>query len=173
MAILRGHDELEDIYIYGFQKALVEYYNLGSFDITAFPDDPEKTLENLERLDLSSNKFECIKEFNFTTNPKLKVLSFTGNFHIGTMQFPDFTNCKELEELYFSGSCLTDVSKLDLSLCTNLDTLDLSYNDLKDLKCSLPDGKIDKKLYVHLEQNPLNPICLPSLIALKHTKVNT
>ena len=52
VAILRGHDELDDIYIYGFQKALVEYYNLGSFDITAFPDDPEKTLENLERFDL-------------------------------------------------------------------------------------------------------------------------
>ncbi|WP_298516509.1 gliding motility-associated ABC transporter substrate-binding protein GldG [uncultured Kordia sp.] len=52
VAILRGHNELDDIFIYSFQKALVEYYNLGSFDITAFPDDPEKTLKNLERFDL-------------------------------------------------------------------------------------------------------------------------
>ncbi|MEM6684807.1 MAG: gliding motility-associated ABC transporter substrate-binding protein GldG, partial [Bacteroidota bacterium] len=52
VAILRGHGELDNIYIYGFQKALVEYYNLGSFDLTAFSDDPEKTLENLNRFDL-------------------------------------------------------------------------------------------------------------------------
>lgn len=52
VAILRGHGELDDIYIYGFQKALVEYYNLAAFDMTAFSDDPEKTLKNLERFDL-------------------------------------------------------------------------------------------------------------------------
>jgi gliding-associated putative ABC transporter substrate-binding component GldG len=52
VAILRGHGELENIYIYGLQTALVDYYNLGAFDITAFPDDPEKTLKNLERFDL-------------------------------------------------------------------------------------------------------------------------
>ncbi|MEM6720875.1 MAG: gliding motility-associated ABC transporter substrate-binding protein GldG [Bacteroidota bacterium] len=52
VAILRGHGELDDIYIYGFQKALVEYYNLGAFDLGAFPDDPEKTLKNLNRFDL-------------------------------------------------------------------------------------------------------------------------
>ncbi|MGH1383165.1 gliding motility-associated ABC transporter substrate-binding protein GldG [Kordia sp.] len=52
VAILRGHGELDDIYIYGFQKALVEYYNLAAFDMTAFSDDPERTLKNLERFDL-------------------------------------------------------------------------------------------------------------------------
>jgi gliding-associated putative ABC transporter substrate-binding component GldG len=52
VAILRGHGELDDIRIFGFQSALVDYYNLGAFDLTAFPDDPEKTLSNLERFDL-------------------------------------------------------------------------------------------------------------------------
>lgn len=52
VAIIKGHGELDDIFIYGFQKALLNYYNIAAFDMTAFSDDPIKTLKNLERFDL-------------------------------------------------------------------------------------------------------------------------
>lgn len=53
VAILRGHGELEDQYIESFIQGLSDYYNIGSFDLTAFPDNPEKSLENLKRFDLA------------------------------------------------------------------------------------------------------------------------
>ena len=53
IAILRGHGELDDTYIASFLQTLKEYYKIAPFDITAFPDDPKKSLENLQRFDLA------------------------------------------------------------------------------------------------------------------------
>ncbi|WP_430408655.1 gliding motility-associated ABC transporter substrate-binding protein GldG [Kordia sp.] len=53
IAILRGHGELEDVYITSFLQTLKEYYKIAPFDLTAFPDNPEKSLENLQRFDLA------------------------------------------------------------------------------------------------------------------------
>lgn len=53
IAVLRGHGELEDAYITSFLQTLKDYYKIAPFDLTAFPDDPEKSLENLKRFDLA------------------------------------------------------------------------------------------------------------------------
>lgn len=53
IAILKGHGELDDIYIASFAQTLKDYYNIGAFDLKAFPDNPQKSLENLERFDLA------------------------------------------------------------------------------------------------------------------------
>lgn len=53
IAILRGHGELEDAYIASFLQTLKDYYKIAPFDLTAFPDNPEKSLENLKRFDLA------------------------------------------------------------------------------------------------------------------------
>ncbi|AXG71063.1 ABC-type uncharacterized transport system [Kordia sp. SMS9] len=53
IAILRGNGELDDIYIASFIKSLREYYRIAPFDLKAFPENPEKSLENLNRFDLA------------------------------------------------------------------------------------------------------------------------
>ncbi|MFK7747005.1 MAG: gliding motility-associated ABC transporter substrate-binding protein GldG [Kordia sp.] len=53
IAILKGNDELDDIYIASFVQSLRDYYRIAPFDLSAFPDDPIKTLKNLARFDLA------------------------------------------------------------------------------------------------------------------------
>lgn len=53
IAILRGNGELDDVYITSFLQTLKEYYKIAPFDLSAFPDNPEKSLENLQRFDLA------------------------------------------------------------------------------------------------------------------------
>lgn len=53
IAILKGHGELDDVYIASFLQTLKDYYKIAPFDLTAFPDNPEKSLENLQRFDLA------------------------------------------------------------------------------------------------------------------------
>lgn len=53
IAILKGNGELDDIYIASFLQSLKEYYRIAPFDIKAFPENPQKSLENLNRFDLA------------------------------------------------------------------------------------------------------------------------
>ncbi|WP_046745335.1 gliding motility-associated ABC transporter substrate-binding protein GldG [Kordia zhangzhouensis] len=53
IAILKGHGELDDVYIASFLQTLKDYYKIAPFDLAAFPDNPEKSLENLNRFDLA------------------------------------------------------------------------------------------------------------------------
>ncbi len=53
IAILKGNGELDDLYIASFLQTLKDYYKIAPFDLSAFPDDPEKSLENLKRFDLA------------------------------------------------------------------------------------------------------------------------
>ena len=53
IAILKGNGELDDLYIASFLQTLKDYYKIAPFDLSAFPDNPEKSLENLNRFDLA------------------------------------------------------------------------------------------------------------------------
>ncbi|WP_420573664.1 gliding motility-associated ABC transporter substrate-binding protein GldG [Kordia sp.] len=53
IAILKGNGELDDLYIASFLQTLKDYYKIAPFDLSAFPDNPEKSLENLKRFDLA------------------------------------------------------------------------------------------------------------------------
>ena len=68
IAVLSSHDTSKDILVTNFLQDLLPYYNLATFDLEAFPETPEKTLENLNRFDLL-----------LVSNPK-KVFSNTDKF---------------------------------------------------------------------------------------------
>ena len=68
IAVLSSHDTSKDILVTNFLQDLLPYYNLAAFDLEAFPETPEKTLENLNRFDLL-----------LVSNPK-KVFSNTDKF---------------------------------------------------------------------------------------------
>ena len=53
IAILKGNDELEDIYLYSFLKKLGEYYKLAEFTLDSVRTNPEKTLQDLLHYDLA------------------------------------------------------------------------------------------------------------------------
>ncbi|EDP95755.1 gliding motility-associated ABC transporter substrate-binding protein GldG [Kordia algicida OT-1] len=53
IAVLKGNGELDDVYIASFLQTLKDYYKIAPFDLSAFPDNPEKSLENLNRFDLA------------------------------------------------------------------------------------------------------------------------
>ncbi len=52
IAILKGNNELPDIFIADFLTSIREYYNVAPFDIKALGSDYEQTLTNLQRFDL-------------------------------------------------------------------------------------------------------------------------
>ena len=52
IAVLSSHETSKDILVTNFLQDLLPYYNLAAFDLKAFPETPEKTLENLNRFDL-------------------------------------------------------------------------------------------------------------------------
>ena len=52
IAVLSSHETSKDILVTNFLQDLLPYYNLAAFDLKAFPEQPEKTLENLNRFDL-------------------------------------------------------------------------------------------------------------------------
>tara|TARA_B100000767_G_scaffold275095_1_gene310411 strand:- start:9326 stop:10987 length:1662 start_codon:yes stop_codon:yes gene_type:complete len=52
IAILSSHGTSKNILVTDFLQDLQPYYNLAAFDLKSFPEQPEKTLENLNRFDL-------------------------------------------------------------------------------------------------------------------------
>ena len=52
LAVLTSHKTSEAILLADFLQSLKPYYNLASFDLKALPEDPAKTLDNLNRFDL-------------------------------------------------------------------------------------------------------------------------
>lgn len=74
IAVLSSHKGSKDQQLASLLQSLLPYYRLASFDLKAFPDEPQKTLENLQRFDLLmvSNPTE-----EFTTNEKFILDQFT------------------------------------------------------------------------------------------------
>ncbi|MDC9722495.1 MAG: gliding motility-associated ABC transporter substrate-binding protein GldG [Urechidicola sp.] len=52
IAVLKGNNELDDIYLYDFLQTLGQYYHLGKFTLDSVASDPKKTLDNLSKFDL-------------------------------------------------------------------------------------------------------------------------
>ncbi|WP_115462910.1 gliding motility-associated ABC transporter substrate-binding protein GldG [Winogradskyella aurantiaca] len=52
IAILKGNEQLEDLYVADFLKTLQPYYNLAPFTLDSIAADPNRTLGNLKRFDL-------------------------------------------------------------------------------------------------------------------------
>lgn len=52
IAVLRGHNELDDLHLYSFLKNLGGYYNLAPFTLDSVASQPQKTLAELIKFDL-------------------------------------------------------------------------------------------------------------------------
>lgn len=52
IAVIKSHGTSEDKSLLSLLQSLLPYYNLAAFDLKAFPNEPQKTLENLLRFDL-------------------------------------------------------------------------------------------------------------------------
>ena len=52
IAVLTSHDTSEAVRISDLLQSLKPYYNIASFDLKALPENPNKTLQNLNRFDL-------------------------------------------------------------------------------------------------------------------------
>ena len=52
IAVLTSHETSRDILLTDFVKSLQKYYQVASFDLKALENDPQKTLENLNRFEL-------------------------------------------------------------------------------------------------------------------------
>lgn len=74
VAVLSSHGTSEDSKLVSLLQSLLPYYNIASFDLKAFPKEPQKTLENLSRFDLLfvSNPTEA-----FSTAEKFMLDQFT------------------------------------------------------------------------------------------------
>ncbi len=76
IAVLSSHQGSEDNQLASLLQSLLPYYKLASFDLKAFPEAPEKTLQNLLRFDvlLVSNPTQA-----FTTQEKFMLDQYTQN----------------------------------------------------------------------------------------------
>ena len=74
IAVIKSHGTSEDKTLLSLLQSLLPYYNLAAFDLRAFPNVPQKTLENLLRFDLVlvSNPTEL-----FTVEEKFMIDQFT------------------------------------------------------------------------------------------------
>ena len=74
IAVIKSHQTSNDINITSLLQSVLPYYNIASFDLKAFPDQPEKTLENLLRFDLL---FMSNPKGVFSQNEKFMLDQFT------------------------------------------------------------------------------------------------
>lgn len=106
-------------------------------------------LEELEELDLSSNRLVKIDSDAFTGNKKLKIASFSNNFlNLYDSTDPDsvivsdefghrspFHHCLEMKELYLANNSINEIFHDWLSMM-KLTILDLRYNKISYLEVS-------------------------------------
>ena len=76
IAVLDSHGTSKDELLVSFLQDLLPYYNIASFDLKAFPEEPQKTMENLQRFNLLfvSNPTE-----RFSVTEKYILDQFTQN----------------------------------------------------------------------------------------------
>ncbi len=131
IAIIRGNGELEDIYLYSFLKELGNYYKLAQFTLDSVSENPEKTLNDLNKYDLSiiAKPVEKFSEKEkFTLDQYIinggKTLWLIDNVHA------------EMDSLMQSGSSLAFNRELNLTDLLFNYGLRINYNITKDLYSS-------------------------------------
>lgn len=53
VAVIKGNNELEDIYLADFLTSIKDYYNIGAFTLDSVATNPQQTLEQLSKYDLA------------------------------------------------------------------------------------------------------------------------
>ncbi|XP_074125723.1 LOW QUALITY PROTEIN: leucine-rich repeat-containing G-protein coupled receptor 5 [Sminthopsis crassicaudata] len=145
----------------------LNYNNLNEFP-TAI-----RTLSSLKELGFHSNNIKSIPEKAFVGNPslitihfydnpiqlvgksafqylpKLRTLTLNGASQIA--EFPDLTGTRSLESLTLTGTQIISLPRTVCDQLPNLQVLDLSYNQIKDLPCFSVCQKLQKIILHHNE----------------------
>ncbi len=147
IAVLTSHETSRDILLTDFVKSLQKYYQVASFDLKALENDPQKTLENLNRFELllvSNPK----KKFNYKEKYILDQFTIGGGKSIWLLN--NFNLDKD--SLFKTGG-----KSLALFNDLNLDDLFFKYgirlnrNIIEDMYCApivLAKGQNNESEYV-------------------------
>ncbi|KAE8615609.1 hypothetical protein XENTR_v10008566 [Xenopus tropicalis] len=137
----------------------LNYNNLDEFPAAI------KTLKNLKELGFHSNNIKSIPEQAFIGNPSLITIHFYDNpiQHVGRSAFQ---HLPELRTLILNGaSQITEFP--DLTGTTSLESLDLSYNHIKDLPSFSGCQRLQKIDLRHNEVYEIRSTTFQQLVGLR------
>lgn len=102
--------------------------------------------KRLTNFNASGNHLENIHEIIQHLSPTIEVLDVSGNF-IGTLDATSFNKVKSLRRIYLSNTSLSigDVNPFDH--LTNLHTLEVNYNNLKNLNFTILSSTLGKLVW--------------------------
>lgn len=102
--------------------------------------------KRLTHFNASGNNLENIHEIIQHLSPTIEVLDVSGNF-IGTLDATSFNKLKSLRRIYLSNTSLSigDVNPFDH--LTNLHTLEVNYNNLKNLNFTILSSTLNKLVW--------------------------
>ena len=160
IAVLSSHDTSKDILVTNFLQDLLPYYNLAAFDLEAFPETPEKTLENLNRFDLL-----------LVSNPK-KVFSNTDKFILDQYTQQGGNSLFLIDPVHVQKDSLFALSGTTVSYANALELDDLFFKfgfrlrqelvkDLYSAPIVLAQGQQNDSQYLPYPW-PYNPLATPN-----------
>ena len=160
IAVLSSHDTSKDILVTNFLQDLLPYYNLAAFDLEAFLETPEKTLENLNRFDLL-----------LVSNPK-KVFSNTDKFILDQYTQQGGNSLFLIDPVHVQKDSLFALSGTTVSYANALELDDLFFKfgfrlrqelvkDLYSAPIVLAQGQQNDSQYLPYPW-PYNPLATPN-----------
>lgn len=160
IAVLSSHDTSKDILVTNFLQDLLPYYNLAAFDLEAFPETPEKTLENLNRFDLL-----------LVSNPQ-KVFSNTDKFILDQYTQQGGNSLYLIDPVHVQKDSLFALSGTTVSYANTLELDDLFFKfgfrlrqelvkDLYSAPIVLAQGEQNDSQYLPYPW-PYNPLAAPN-----------
>ncbi|SEB39046.1 gliding-associated putative ABC transporter substrate-binding component GldG [Tenacibaculum sp. MAR_2009_124] len=156
IAVLSGNGELEDIHLYSFLTAIKNKYRLAKFTLDSVQKNPQKTLENLKKYDLT---FIAKPTERFSEEEKLVLDQYITNG--GKTIWMVDTNFSDTDSLYNEGKMMAfprDLNLTDLLFSYQVRINNKLVQDLYSAKIPLATGNIGNQAqFQHLNwfYNPL------------------
>ena len=143
IAILKGNDELNDIYLVSFLSKLKQYYKLAPFTLDSVSNHPQKTLEQLSKYDLT---IIAKPTEEFSEQEKFTLDQYIINGGKSLWLIDNVT--AELDSLMLTGQSLAFNKKLNLTDLLFSYGVRINYSLIKDAYSStirLADGNTGNK----------------------------
>lgn len=114
-------------------KRNMQRLKLRGCHLTELDEKPFKKIENLTKIDLSSNKFEKLPAKLFDKNLRLKEFVLEGNFVTLELPYGFLANLKYLKSVKLNGNQMKKLPDNLFGLSKSIQTIDLSSNLLENL----------------------------------------